>query len=72
MLFSQDIDANEKDNSKEFLIAVKYEADLVIRGYVHFFILFRLNVDHTKYSGSRNHVRKIWSRTVLRQKAVCS
>lgn len=37
MLFSQDVDANEKDNSKEFLIAVKYEADLVIRGYVHFF-----------------------------------
>lgn len=29
---SQDIDANEKDNSKEFLIAVKYEADLVIKG----------------------------------------
>lgn len=69
MLFSQDIDANEKDNSKEFLIAVKYEADLVIRGYVH---LFRLNVDHTKYSVSRKHVRKIWSRTVLRRKAVCS
>ena len=38
MLFSQDTDANEKDNSKEFFIAVKYEADLVIRGYVHFFI----------------------------------
>ena len=35
MLFSQDIDANAKDNRKEFFIAVKYEADLVIRGYVH-------------------------------------
>lgn len=42
MLFSQDIDANEKDNSKEFFIAVKYEADLVIRGYVHYFIWFGL------------------------------
>ena len=38
VLFSQDIDANEKDNSEEFFIAVKYEADLVIRGYVHCFI----------------------------------
>lgn len=42
MLFSQDIDANENDNSKEFFIAVKYEADLVIRGYVHYFIWFGL------------------------------
>ncbi|KAJ7390000.1 integrin [Desmophyllum pertusum] len=30
---SQDVDANEDDNSKEFSIAVKYEADLVIKGY---------------------------------------
>ncbi|XP_078376333.1 integrin alpha-4-like isoform X2 [Oculina patagonica] len=29
---SQAADANEADNSKEFFIAVKYEADLVIRG----------------------------------------
>ena len=36
-VFSQDVDANEDDNSKEFSIAVKYEADLVIKGYVHTF-----------------------------------
>ena len=47
MLFSQDTDANEKDNSKEFFIAVKYEADLVIRGYVHYFISFGLTIGQT-------------------------
>lgn len=31
-VYSQDLDANEKDNSKEFFIAVKYEADLEIKG----------------------------------------
>jgi len=33
-LFSQDADANEEDNSKEFFVAVKYEADLEVKGYV--------------------------------------
>ena len=33
-LFSQDVDANEEDNSKEFFVAVKYEADLEVKGYV--------------------------------------
>lgn len=32
--FSQDFDASERDNSKEFFVAVKYEADLEVRGYV--------------------------------------
>ena len=32
--FSQGINANETDNSKEFFVAVKYEADLDVRGYV--------------------------------------
>lgn len=32
--FSQDFDANERDNSNEFFVAVKYEADLEVRGYV--------------------------------------
>ena len=31
-VYSQDLDANEKDNSKELFIAVKYEADLEIKG----------------------------------------
>lgn len=31
---SQDTDANEKDNRKEFSVTVKYEADLVVKGYV--------------------------------------
>ncbi|XP_073236240.1 integrin alpha-4-like [Porites lutea] len=30
---SQDFDANKRDNSKEFFVAVKYEADLEVRGY---------------------------------------
>lgn len=47
--FSQAVDANEEDNSKEFFIAVKYEADLVIKGYVH-----------KKISVTRNHVHYIW------------
>ena len=29
---NKNLDANEKDNSKEFFIAVKYEADLEIKG----------------------------------------
>ena len=33
-LFSQDADGNEEDNSKEFFVAVKYEADLEVKGYV--------------------------------------
>ena len=37
--FSQDINANETDNSKEFFVAVKYEADLEVRGYVCDWIL---------------------------------
>lgn len=39
--FSQDVDANEDDNSKEFSIAVKYEADLVIKGYVQLVEIYR-------------------------------
>ena len=37
--FSQDFDANERDNSNEFFVAVKYEADLEVRGYVCDWIL---------------------------------
>lgn len=41
---SQDPDFNEADNTKEFLIFVKYEADLVVKGYS--------KPDQVIYSGS--------------------
>ena len=34
LLCSQDKDANDKDNKKVFSIAVKFEADVEIRGYI--------------------------------------
>lgn len=48
---SQDLDANEKDNSKEFFIAVKYEADLEIKGYS--------KPDQVIYSGSVKTQEKV-------------
>ena len=32
LFFSQDLDSNDEDNSKEFFVTVKYEADLVVKG----------------------------------------
>lgn len=48
---SQDLDVNEEDNSKEFFMAVKYEADLEIKGYS--------KPDQVIYSGSVKTQEKV-------------
>jgi len=48
---SQDADGNEEDNSKEFFVAVKYEADLEVKGYS--------KPDQVIYSGSVKEKKEV-------------
>ena len=70
--FSQDFDANERDNSKEFFVAVKYEADLEVRSDFFcpelFFILFSYVVP--KDLQIQANIRRIFLRKYVQNKNI--